>query len=166
MVGIKDIYGDSSGTQILKSNITNTSTGIQVYEGMIADNYVHDMGYASGDHINGTTSNGSTDMMTIQHNTILNKFDQTDAISLFQDFGIEANRLITNNLVAGGGYTIYGGDNENYGKTYNIKITNNRFSKLYYPSGGYYGPIAAYDPTGVGNQLSGNYWDDNLAPVS
>ena len=166
MVGIKDIYGDSSGTQILRNNVTNTSTGIQVYEGMIADNYVHDMGYQSGDHINGTTSNGSTTMMTIQHNTILNRFDQTDAISLFQDFGVEANRLITNNLIAGGGYTIYGGDNQNFGKTYNIKITNNRFSTVYYPNGGSYGPIAAYDPTGVGNQLSGNYWDNNLSPVS
>jgi hypothetical protein len=166
MVGIKDIYGDSTGTQFLRSNITNTSTGIQVYEGLIADNYVHDMGYASGDHINGTTSNGSTTMMTIRHNTILNSYNQTDAISLFQDFGIEANRLITNNLVAGGGYTIYGGDNERYGKTYNIQITNNRFSKLYYANGGYYGPIAAFDPSGVGNLLSGNYWDENLAAVN
>ncbi len=166
MVGIKDIYGDSSGTQILRNNVTNTSTGIQVYEGLIADNYVHDMGYQSGDHINGTTSNGSTTMMTIRHNTILNKFDQTDAISLFQDFGIEANRLITDNLVAGGGYTIYGGDNERYGKTSNIKITNNRFSRIYYPNGGSYGPIAAFDPSGAGNLASGNYWDNNLAPVN
>jgi len=124
------------------------------------------MGFASGDHLNGTTSNGSTTMMTIRHNTILNKFDQTDAISLFQDFGGEANRLITDNLVAGGGYTIYGGDNERFGKTSNIKITNNRFSKIYYPNGGSYGPIAAFDASGSGNVMSGNYWDNNLAPVS
>ena len=166
MVGIKDIYGDSSGTQILRNNVTNTSTGIQVYEGLIADNYVHDMGYQSGDHINGTTSNGSTTMMTIRHNTILNQFDQTDAISLFQDFGVEANRLITDNLVAGGGYTVYGGDNERYGKTSNIKITNNRFSRIYYPNGGSYGPITAFDPSGAGNLASGNYWDDSLAAVN
>lgn len=166
MVGIKDIYGDTTGIQILRNNIANTSTGVQVYEGLIADNYIHDMGYASGDHLNGTTSNGSTTMMTIQHNTILNSYGQTDAISLFQDFGIEANRLITNNLVAGGGYTIYGGDNERYGKTSNIKITNNRFSTLYYANGGAYGPIAAFDSSGSGNLLSGNYWDTNLSPVS
>ena len=166
MVGIKDIYGDSTGTQFLRNNVTNSSTGVQIYEGLIADNYIHDMGYQSGDHINGTTSNGSTTMMTIQHNTILNQISQTDAISLFQDFGVEANRLITDNLVAGGGYTIYGGDNERFGKTSNIKITNNRFSTLYYPNGGSYGPIAAFDSSGSGNLLSGNYWDSNLSPVN
>jgi hypothetical protein len=166
MVGIKDIYGDSTGTQFLRNNVTNSSTGVQIYEGLIADNYIHDMGYQSGDHINGTTSNGSTTLMTIQHNTILNQISQTDAISLFQDFGVEANRLITDNLVAGGGYTIYGGDNERFGKTSNIKITNNRFSTLYYPNGGSYGPIAAFDSSGSGNLLSGNYWDSNLSPVN
>jgi len=46
MVGIKDIYGDSSGFQILRNNIQNTQTGVQVEEGLIADNYIHDMGYA------------------------------------------------------------------------------------------------------------------------
>lgn len=166
MEGIKDIYGDCTGTQILRNNIQNADTGVQVYEGLIADNYIHDMALAAGDHINGTTSNGSTIMMTIRHNTILNKFEQTDAISLFQDFGLEANRLITDNLVAGGGYTIYGGDNERFGKTYNIQITNNRFSRLYYPNGGYWGPVAAFDANGVGNGASGNIWDDTLAPVN
>jgi hypothetical protein len=166
MVGIKDIYGDSSGTQVLRNNVVNTSTGIQIYEGLIADNYVHDMGYASGDHINGTTSNGSTNMLTIRHNTILNQIDQTDAISLFQDFGVEANRLITGNLVAGGGYTIYGGDNQRFGKTSNIKITNNRFSNVFFPKSGSYGPIAAFDSTGTGNVASGNFWDHNLTPVN
>jgi len=166
LVGIKDVYGDSSGTQILRNNVQNTSTGIQVHEGLIADNYVHDMGLASGDHVNGTTSNGDTMMMTIRHNTILNQLGQTDAISLFQDFGVEANRLITDNLVAGGGYTIYGGDNQRFGKTSNIKITNNRFSRLYYANGGSYGPITAFDPNGSGNVASGNYWDNTLAAVN
>ena len=47
--------------------------------------------------------------MTIRHNTIFNSHDQTDAISLFQDFGNQANRTIDDNLVAGGGYSVYGG---------------------------------------------------------
>lgn len=165
MVGVKDIYGDASNTQVTHNNIQNTSTGVQTYEGLIGDNYIHDMGYQSGDHINGTTSNGSTTPLTIRHNTVFNQYDQTDAISLFQDFGIEANRTITDNLVAGGGYTIYGGDNERYGKTYNIVITNNRFSKKFFPNSGYYGPLAAFDSSGSGNVYSGNYWDENLTTV-
>jgi hypothetical protein len=164
LVGIKDIYGDSTNTSIERNNVANASTGIQISEGLIADNYVHDMGYQSGDHLNGTTSGDGTDMMTIRHNTILNSYGQTDAISLFQDFGGQANRLITDNLIAGGGYTIYGGDGT-HGATSNIKITNNRFSRIYYPNGGYYGPLAAFTASGVGNAFTGNYWDNDLSAL-
>ena len=165
MVGIKDIYGDSSNTRIIGNDISNASTGVQISQGLIEANYIHDLGMVSGDHVNGTTSNGGTSQLTIRGNTVLNRFSQTDAISLFQDFGLEANRLITGNLVAGGGYTIYGGDNRNFGRTYNIKITNNRFSTIYFPNSGYYGPYAAYDPAGSGNEFSGNVWDNTGQPV-
>lgn len=156
MVGIKDIYGDCTGTQILGNNIWYTGTGIQVYSGLIQDNYIHNMGYISGDHINGITSNGGTQQLTIKHNTILVDHDQTDAIGLFEDFGVEANVLITDNLLAGGGYTIYGGQNTGGPATYNIVITNNQISTMYYPQGGYFGPGAAFSSGGRGNVWSGN----------
>jgi hypothetical protein len=165
-VAIKDIYADTTGAQILHNNILNVDTGVQMGQGLIEGNYIHDMGIEVGDHINGITSNGYSGQLTIRNNTILNKFDQTDAIGLFQDFGVEANRLITGNLLAGGGYTIYGGDNQRYGKTYNIKITNNRFSTLYYPKAGYLGPLAYFDRTASGNEWSGNIWDQNGTTVS
>jgi hypothetical protein len=158
-VGIKDIYGDAVNPQVLRNNLQNVDTGVQMGQGLIEGNYIHDMGLETGDHINGITSNGSTQQLTIRGNTILNIFNQTDAIGLFQDFGVEANRTITGNLLAGGGYTVYGGDNERYGKTYNIQVTNNRFSTVYYPSSGSYGPVAAFDKAGSGNVWSGNYWD-------
>jgi len=101
------------------------------------------------------TSNGSTDQLTIRGNTILNRFDQTDAIGLFQDFGVEANRLITGNLLAGGGYTIYGGANERFGKTYNIVVTNNRFSTIYFPKARSFGPVAYFDKAGSAQATSG-----------
>ena len=160
MVGIKDIYGDSYGTQILRTDIHNTSTGIQIDQGLIQDSYIHDMGYVAGDHINGITSNSGTTQLTIRHNTVFNQFDQTDAISLFEDFGIQANRLIDRNLVAGGGYTIYGGTGTK-GATNNIKITNNRVARTLYPRGGYYGYLASFDPNGTGNLWSGNIWDED-----
>ncbi len=165
MTGVKDIYGDSNGTQVLHNNIVNTGTGVQVFGGVIADNYIHDMGYVSGDHTNGTTSNGSTTMLTIRHNTVFNQIDQTDAISLFQDFGVEGNRLITDNLIAGGDYAIYGGAGS-MGKSFNIQITNNRISKMYFAQGGYYGAIAEFDSSGSGNAASGNYWDGDLSPIN
>ena len=164
-VAVKDIYSDDIGTQILRNNIVNVDTGIQMGAGLIEGNYIHDMGIESGDHINGVTSNGATGQLTVRGNTILNRFDQTDAIGLFQDFGVEANRLITGNLLAGGGYTIYGGDNQRFGKTSNIKITNNRFSTVYFPNSGSWGPVTAFDKTGTGNEWSGNIWDHNGSPV-
>jgi hypothetical protein len=81
---------------------------------------------------------------------VFNSQPQTDAISLFQDFGTQTNRVIDNNLVAGGGYTIYGGANPGGAQTSNIRITNNRFSRIYFPRGGYYGHATAFDPSGPG----------------
>ncbi len=158
-VAIKDVYGDASGTRVIGNEILNISTGIQTHEGLIEDNYIHRMALLSGDHVNGTTSNGSQTQLTIRHNTIFNQHGQTDAISLFQDFGVEANRLITNNLLAGGGYTIYGGAGGK-GATSNIQITDNRIARLYFRTGGSYGPVTAFDPDGRGNVWSNNVWDD------
>ncbi len=165
LVGIKDVYGDSVGTTVTANDIAGTSTGIQMGSGVIRDNYIHDLGMASGDHVNGITSNGSAERLVIEHNTVLNHFGQTDAIGLFQDFGVEANRLITGNLLAGGGYTIYGGDGS-FGRTHDIRIVGNRISRLYFPSGGSYGPVAHFDDSGDGNTWTGNVWDEDGSPVS
>ncbi len=163
MVGIKDIYSDSTGLRILRSEIYHTATGIQIDAGLIQDNYIHDLGFVSPDHVNGTTSNGGTTPLTIRHNTVFNPHDQTDAVSLFQDFGGQSNRTIDDNLLAGGGYTLYGGEGTR--ATSNIRVTNNRFARLYYRNGGYWGPVTAFETGGSGNVWSGNVWDDTGAPV-
>jgi Domain of unknown function (DUF4082) len=166
MVGIKDIYGDARGTKVLRNDIWHTSTGVQVYAGLVQDNYIHDMGFRPGDHINGTTDNGgSSAQLILRHNTVFNAHEQTDAISLFQDFGVQANRIIDGNLLAGGGYTIYGGANPGGQQTSDIRITNNRISRLYFPKGGWYGYATAFDSLGPGNVWSGNTWDDTGATI-
>jgi hypothetical protein len=165
LVGIKDVTGDQSGLQILRSDISRASTGIQTDSGLVQDNYVHDLGYTSGDHVNGTTSNGGTQTLTLRHNTVMNSYEQTDAISLFQDFAVQANKTIDDNLVAGGCYVVYGGKGS-HGTSSNIRITNNRFSRVYWANSGQYGPISDFDKTGSGNVLSGNYWDDTGAEVT
>ena len=167
MVAIKDIYGDSSGTRVLRNDIWHVSTGIQIYGGLIQDNYIHDLGYKSGDHLNGTTDNGgSNEQLILRHNTVFNQHHQTDAISLFQDFGRQTNRIIDNNLVAGGGYTIYGGANPGAPIPTGIKITNNRFSRIFFPNGGSYGPVTAFNSNGAGSEFSGNVWDDTGEPLN
>ena len=162
MVGIKDIYGDATGTVVQNDNITKTSTAVQIYAGTIENNYIHEPGMATGDHINGVTTNGDDQPLLIQHNTILNNFAQTDAIGLFQDFSTVSNVTINDNFLAGGGYTIYGGTGT-YGQTSNIVVTNNTISTMYYPQGGYYGPVAAFDSTAPGNVWSGNTYSTGKA---
>jgi hypothetical protein len=162
MVGIKDIYGDSSGTVVQNDSIAKTSTAVQIYTGTIENNYIHQPGMATGDHINGITTNGDNQTLLIQNNTILNNYAQTDAIGLFQDFSTVSNVTINHNFLAGGGYTIYGGMGS-YGQTSNIVITNNTISTMYHPTGGYYGPATAFDSTAPGNIWSGNTYSTGKA---
>lgn len=164
-VGIKDVNGSATGTKVLSSDVSGVSTGIQTHEGLIQDNYIHDLATTGTDHVNGTTSNGSDVPLTIRHNTVFNPLDQADAISLFEDFGQEANRVIDNNLVAGGSYSIYAGQNTGGPIAYNIKVTNNRIARIFFPGGGTFGPVAAYNPNAAGNVFSGNVWDDTNLPI-
>jgi hypothetical protein len=159
MVGVKDIYGDTSGTQILRDNIAWTGTGIQLDAGVIEGNYIHSPGYRPGDHVNGITSNGGTAPLLIRHNTIYIDRSQTDAIGLFEDFGAQANRTITGNLLAGGGYAIYCGQNRGGPPARNIVVTGNRISHRFFANGGYWGPATAFNPRGRGDTWAGNTWD-------
>jgi hypothetical protein len=176
-VGVKDVYGDTRGSRIVDNNIWHTSTAIQVANGVIEGNYIHDYGYSNtsgnDDHLNGiSVGGGDSNPLLIQDNTILNSYGQTDAIALFQDFGTEANKTVNDNLMAGGGYSIYGGGPNKsgggcstytnssgcYGPSSNIVITNNRFSTMYFPVGGQYGPVEAFNRSGPGNVWRNNYW--------
>ena len=103
---------------------------------------------------------------TINHNTLLTAFGQTAAIFVSTDFAALDNVSITNNLLAGGGYVIYGDatNEHNYGIT-SETVTGNRFSRIYYADSGQYGPEdGEYMPSNA--TWSGNVWDDTGQPVS
>jgi hypothetical protein len=163
---IDDVYGDSTGMVIEDNNISLFRTAIQISTGLAEGNYIHDPGYISGDHTNGFYVNGGTEPLTIEDNTIFNSLGQTDAINL--DPGTPgsavANKTIEDNFLAGGGYTIYGGD-VGSSPTSNIVIEGNRIGQLYYPKGGQWGPESYFDPTGTGNVWSGNVWDTTGATI-
>jgi Right handed beta helix region len=159
-VAITDVYGDSDQMVIEDNNISDFKTGVQVSTGTVTGNYIHAPGYVAGDHTNGIFDAGSTQPLTIDHNTILNSFGQTDAISLDASVTGQkvANKTVENNLLAGGGYTIYGGASLS-NTTSRIVIRDNRFSRLYYPWIGQYGMVTCFDSAGPGNVWSGNVWD-------
>ena len=55
-----------------------------------------------------------------------------------------ANKIVVDNLLAGGSYSIYGGNARN-DPTSNIVIEDNEFGRLYYPKSGRYGPVTYFD---------------------
>ena len=164
---IKDIYGNATGLLIEACNLYWCGCGIQVYAGKVLNNYIHDLvcNITYGDHVNGIAVSGGTTPMLIQGNTIQNSWGQTDCIALFQDNSppAVANKTISNNLLAGGGYCIYGGQS---GAEYaglpatNIVINNNLISTMYYPNGGAFGPVIYFTPGNSGNEWSNNVWHD------
>jgi hypothetical protein len=164
---IDDVYGDSTGMVIKDDNITDFRTAIQMSTGLVTGSYIHDPGYIAGDHTNGVYVGGTSQPLTISHNTIFNSLGQTDTINLDATGNGEtvANKTIENNLLAGGGYSIYGGNALN-ASTSNIVIRDNRFSAIYFSQSGQYGYLDAFDPTGPGNVWSGDIWDATGAPIS
>jgi PKD domain len=107
---------------------------------------------------------GGAGPLIINHNTMLNQQGQTAVVFASVDFGDQTTLTITNNLMAGGGYMIYGGGSGSGGKVVGpVTISGNRFSREFYPDGGYYG-VDAYMNESV-TTWSGNVWDETLKPV-
>jgi hypothetical protein len=156
---IDDVYGDSTGIVIKNDNISRFRTGVQVSTGLIAGNYIHDPGYIHGDHTNGIYAAGTTEPLTIYGNTIFNDLGQTDDINLDASSSGKdvANKTVVDNLLAGGGYCIYGGG-ARHDRTSNIVIKDNEFGRLYYPECGQFGPAAYVNLRRAGNVWSGNVW--------
>jgi hypothetical protein len=157
---IDDEYGDSTGIVIRANNISAFKTAIQISSGLAEGNYIHAPGYLVGDHTNGFFTNGGSQALTIENNTIFNGLNQTDGINLDSgSAGVPvANKTVEGNFLAGGSYTIYGGNTLN-NATSNIVIKGNRFGQQYHALSGQYGAIAYFNPASSGNSWSANIWD-------
>jgi len=179
--------------QILRCDISVFPHGIdcsgQPY--LIQDNYIHDLAHYVDSNGQGTHNDciymASSNGGQILHNSLLNPLPQTAAIINDVHAAGSGNfngLTIDNNLMAGGGYTIYpvnDSTNPNNISFTNVHITNNVFSRLigtapgtqpypaYYANGGNFG--AKY-PTGFStyfadpsNVWSGNTWGDDGSTI-
>ena len=123
----------------------------------------------------------------VDHSTLINRHNQTATVFGDTTDGCGGNRfVVTNSLLAGGGYVLYPQANSD-SPTGHMEVSNNRFARCggrrefqasaggtacdggsdshgLFPGGGYYG-VAAYYYGGPGQVWTGNYWDDNLKPV-
>jgi hypothetical protein len=136
--------------------------------GTLEDSYGIANGAYPVAHIETVYYGGNQAFLTIKHDTLLAPFDKnadgsthpsTAVVYTYSDFGVVSNLTVTDCLLAGGGSTIYGGGST----AVNVQVTNNRFSRLYFPDGGYYG-VSLYDPAGI--IWTGNTWDNTGLPVS
>jgi hypothetical protein len=127
-------------------SIDNTST--------VADSYIHDFYQGATGHADGIQLEGGADI-TITHNTIL---DLIGTSAIISDPSQNSNVLVSGNLMAGGSYTLYCPRDSST----NYRVIGNRFSKMYYPKGGQYGPWSDCNKLA---DLSGNLWDNDLSTV-
>ncbi len=142
-------------------NCTECFTG----PGTLSDSFLDVTGTIPGEHYEDIYYGGGAGPLIVNHNTVLNPQGQTAVVFASVDFGDLPQLTITGNLMAGGGYVIYGGGSGSGGSvTGPITVTGNRFSRIYYPDGGYYG--LAGDFVDEHTTWSENIWDETLKPVS
>jgi hypothetical protein len=108
------------------------------------------------DHFDGFQSDGGNNIL-VRHNTLRNPCSQTSNILLSSNTSHISNATIDNNLLAGGGYSLYCAGMASAGTVTNIIATNNRFARSWYSTGGYWGPTAYCE---YATKYSGNVWDD------
>lgn len=165
--GVRDVFGAAPGLLVEGNDISGAGNGVTVeYEGIIRDNWVHDLGHLPEDHHSGISTHGGARKVRVSHNTVLLD-DQvfaggggvSGALTIYSDFGHAQNVTLRNNLISGGSYVIYGGDSgdasDRYGPATNIKIRSNRFV-----CGDWiYGPLAAFSRRSSGNVFEDNFCD-------
>jgi hypothetical protein len=112
----------------------------------IADNWLHNFTtLAANGHVDGYQTEGAKNGV-IRHNTFDVAQDQTSAIAIWNGRKNASNIAVTNNLIQGGGFSVYAEDYNpseaspagGYTVT-NITFTDNRFSNSRYACVGSYG---------------------------
>ena len=171
----------SGGCRIYRCYFSYQTTAIQpnVTAGVcdVIENYVEKLTWANLAHLNGITYNGGNLNTLCLRNRIVvdatdengNAVNQTDCISMFQDFGGypgtgtntdgSTGYFLQNNYVGGTGYCFYLGAGGN--PITNLTFTGNLITTSAYSTGGYYGPTAAVPQWGWnGNTEYSNFWAD------
>ena len=183
VTGTKVLYttlqgGDCQGRSLL-AGVWNTSGDLLTMDhdygncvddilhgaGTLTNSYSIDNANIPNDHYEPVAYDGGSGGITINHDTLLNAHDQTAAVFVTCNAsGGQApvtSETVTNSLMAGGDYVVYGPngngtcDSRTPGSAQTF--TGNRISRLYYPTGGYYGPYVYFSP---GATISRNVWDD------
>jgi hypothetical protein len=163
--GVQDTSGNN-GTLVESCQMIFCRVGGNAGGGQWLSNFIHNMGFVTGDHVDGIDVEGTNGgPLLIQGNSIQVNQNQTAALHMNTITGGTPNTNMTfnNNLVAGGDYSVYGGNSGPLASSCNnLVFTNNWFSTVFYPAGGSDGPATAFSATATGNVWSNNKWYDGL----
>lgn len=137
-----EIDGQGAGGQgiagqgtFVANNIHDCADGIDVRGNhtRIQDNFIHSMRGTENSHFDGIQADGKISDLIIEHNTVINEFAQTSALMLDNYWGPIDNVRIENNLLIGGGYTVYlnevGKGQPGGGPMTNVVFVNNVLGK-------------------------------------
>lgn len=135
-------------------------------------------GYPGDPHIDGFQSSGGTNVL-LKHNTIRNPNGQTAAIINGPDLNVlgpQTNVRIVDNLMTGGGWTVYcDAHSEQGGPVPTSEFHGNRFARGYYTGSdnqggsfhnrsGQWGPMTDCNHVPAA-QVYGNVWDEDNSPI-
>jgi len=155
----------SGDITVRRVHISGFGEGIDLYGagGLIQDNLMVDMANADGKLMDGIEA-WEAKHLVIRHN-LIEMPDGNSVIKLPLDVPVPGGDdvLIENNLLAGGGYTVYGGyDPPNQNPSYtNVRFIGNRFSVKFGPKCGFYGPGAFIESSSSHD----NVWHETGAPL-
>lgn len=125
--GPNGFTGISAALVVRRVNIHGCENGLDGVNGMLVeDSYIWDMNGCCGNHSDGMQID-QIGGVTVRHNTVIGGPLPAGnaAITLWDEGGAQTHDLlITNNLLAGGGYTLRCGRS---GTAVNVVITGNRF---------------------------------------
>jgi hypothetical protein len=118
--------GINGGGRFFRNDIFNTENGIAPgSHTLIEGNYIHDLNAPGAPHYDGIQLDGGQSDVIIQHNTILNSWIQTSAVMINNWAGPISNVQIVDNLLVGGGYTIYVDGRRGNHSISTVSISNN-----------------------------------------
>ena len=159
-----------TGYTLLRANLHGYGDIIRADgNAVIQDSWLHNPVNAAGvDPHNDVIQSTNATRIRIIHNRLEHTpgATQTSCILLKADIGPISDVIVDNNLINGGGYSVYWYDS-GY-KSTNGKFTNNRWMRSptggMWPKGGYWGPWASNAASAP--VWSGNVWDDTGTPIN
>lgn len=151
---------------LLRVNINGFGDGIRAGNNVtVRDSLIHDLREVGVDPHNDCIQSTGGSHCRFIHNTLENSFAQTSCIIFGPSLDNIDDMIVENNLLAGGGYSVYLGNDVGSGfVSTDITFFSNRWSRKFWPNGGFHGPHSVVPLTGP-LVWEGNVWHDTEEPI-